>query len=81
MSRPVESITIHYRDEVGTPQTLDIPTAETLNVGDAVNRITNGAVTQGSHVISKNGEPCEDNAPLADGDRLTGSPRKTGGGH
>ncbi len=80
MSRPVESITVNFRDETGNPVSLNVPCAETLDVGAAVNRITNGAVTQDSHVISKNGIPCEDNAPLSDGDKVTASPRKTGGG-
>lgn len=80
MSRPVDSITIHYRDEKGEPEELNCPASEGLDVGTAVNRLTNGMVTQESHVISCNGDPVQDDAPLEDNDRLTASPRKTGGG-
>lgn len=80
MARSVESIIINYRDETGEPACLECPCSEKLDVGTAVNRITNGAVTQESHVISKNGVPCLDTEQLANGDRVTASVRKTGGG-
>lgn len=80
MPRPVDSITIKYRDETGNPETLNCPASDGLTVGEAVNRITNGSVTQDSHVISKNGNPCTDDDSLGDGDKLTASPRKTAGG-
>ena len=77
MSREVESITINYMDETGKPAKLTVPCAEGLDVGAAVNRLTNGAVTQDSHVIANNGVPCGDSKELSDGDRITASPRKT----
>ncbi len=80
MSRPVESITINYKDEKGEPAELNCPVSEGIDVGTAVNRLTNGKVSQGTHVITQNGAQVPDNAPCADGDRLVASPRKTGGG-
>lgn len=80
MSRPVDSIKITFRDETGEPKELDCPVSPNLDLGTAVNRLTNGAVTQDSHVISVNGNPCSDNQALEDGDKITASPRKTGGG-
>lgn len=80
MARPVDSVTINYRDETGEPASLNCPASEGMDVGQLVNRITNGSVTQDSHVISKNGTPCDDDEPLGDGDKVTASPRKTGGG-
>lgn len=80
MSRRVDKLVAHYRDEKGLPAQIEIPVANDLDVGTAVNRLTNGEVTQDSHVISKNGVPVSDSASVAPGDKLTASPRKTGGG-
>jgi len=80
MSRTVDKLVAYFRDEKGNPTEIDIPVAKDLQLGEAVNRITNGQVTQDSHVISKNGTPAKDNETVKAGDKITASPRKTGGG-
>ena len=80
MSRPIEKCVAYYRDEKGDLQEIEIPIAGGIDLGELVNRATNGEVNQGSHVISKNGKPAENSAPVQPGDRVTASPRKTGGG-
>lgn len=80
MARTAEKITVSYRDETGNLKSLEVPIADNITVGQVVDRCTNGAVSQGSHVITKNGTPCPPTTPCADGDNVVASPRKTAGG-
>ncbi len=80
MARPVDKCVATYRDEKGLPQEIEVPVAGGTDLGEFINRVTNGEVTQDSHVISRNGTPAENSSPVQGGDKITASPRKTGGG-
>lgn len=77
MARSVEEISVQYRDEKGITQTMRFPVAPGITVGQLLDRCTNGAVTEDSHVISRNGEEARLNEPISDGDKVTASPKKT----
>ena len=80
MAREAEKIIVRYRDETGEPAEVELDAQEGLTVGQCIDRITNGAVTNDSHVINNNGCQARLSDPVADGDNLQASPRKTAGG-